>query len=522
MSTWSQFSKESTFLPQMPGSRPSLPPTERAAAPQSSADDAKVAKVPKSSRPRIGPPPKTLFRLLGHYYSGLNLTLSVTEGSFFLIAFMLGVATRFGFQLPPQTPIGEIVVIGIAYAIVMSLAVTALGLYQRGLHDADAGRFRLLTAFAGGTAALSVIYYLIPPISIGRGVMAWALLFSFVGSVAIRESWRGLAGTDVTTRRVLVVGAGRNAQRIADLSTAVPTIGFTVIGYLPLPRSEGMLPDEMLVPHRDRLLKHALEQKIDEIVVACDDRSTLPIDELLDCRLSGITVLDQVDFFERELNMIDIDLLNPDWIVFSRNGFHLGIAALIAKRVLDLSLGGLILIATAPLMAIVAIASLIESGGRHPILYHQTRVRQGGITFRLHKFRSMRVDAESDGKARWAAHNDDRITRLGAFLRRTRLDELPQLFNVIKGEMSLVGPRPERPEFVERFSATIPFYAERHRLKPGLTGWAQLYYPYGSGDEDAKRKLEFDLYYIKHASVVLDLIVIVQTVEVVLFGKGAR
>jgi sugar transferase (PEP-CTERM system associated) len=471
---------------------------------------------------KAGPPPKALFRLLGRYYSGLNLTLSITEWMIFLCALPLGVAFRFDLRLPPETTSGELVLIGIVYATVMSLSITAMGLYQRGMHDADAGRFRLAMAFIGGTAALALVYYLVPSISIGRGVIGLTLLFSFLGSVVLREGWRRLAGTNVTTRRVLVVGAGNNARRIADLSAAIPALGFTVIGYLPLPRSDGMLPEETLIRHRARLLDKVSEESIDEIVVACDDRSALPIDELLDCRLSGIMVLDQLDFFERELSMIDIALLKPDWIVFSRNGFRLGITGLLGKRLLDLTLGSLMLILTAPLMALVAAASLIESGGRHPILYHQTRVGQGGVPFRLYKFRSMRVDAEADGKARWADHNDVRITRLGAFLRRTRLDELPQLFNVLRGQMSLVGPRPERPEFVDRLGATIPFYAERHRLKPGLTGWAQLYYPYGSTDEDAKRKLEFDLYYVKHASIVLDLIVLVQTVEVVLFGKGAR
>ena len=173
-------------------------------------------------------------------------------------------------------------------------------------------------------------------------------------------------------------------------------------------------------------------------------------------------------------------------------------------------------------MLLVAVASVIESRGRDPILYHQIRVGQNGKPFRLHKFRSMRVDAEADGVARWASENDKRITRLGAFLRKTRLDELPQLFNVLKGEMSLVGPRPERPEFVERLGAAIPYYSERHRVKPGVTGWAQLLYPYGSDEADAKRKLEFDLYYVKHAGIVLDMIILLQTVEVVLLGQGAR
>jgi lipopolysaccharide/colanic/teichoic acid biosynthesis glycosyltransferase len=200
----------------------------------------------------------------------------------------------------------------------------------------------------------------------------------------------------------------------------------------------------------------------------------------------------------------------------------MGVTGLYGKRLLDLALGTVMLVVAAPAMLLVVIASLIESRGRDPVLYHQIRIGQGGLPFRLHKFRSMRVDAEKDGRARWAAKDDARVTALGKLLRRTRLDELPQLFNVLKGQMSLVGPRPERPEFVERLSTGIPYYAERHRVRPGLTGWAQLLYPYGSNEEDAKRKLEFDLYYVKHAGVFMDLVILLQTVEVVLLGKGAR
>jgi lipopolysaccharide/colanic/teichoic acid biosynthesis glycosyltransferase len=180
------------------------------------------------------------------------------------------------------------------------------------------------------------------------------------------------------------------------------------------------------------------------------------------------------------------------------------------------------LVVAAPVMLLVAAASLIESGGRDPIFYHQLRIGHDGKPFWLHKFRSMRTDAEADGVARWASRNDARVTRLGTFLRRTRLDELPQIFNVLKGQMSLVGPRPERPEFVAKLTASIPYYSERHRIKPGVTGWAQLLHCYGSDEEGSKRKLEYDLYYVKHAGIVLDLVILVQTVEVVLFGKGAR
>lgn len=468
------------------------------------------------------PPRKMWFRLLGHYYSGLNLTLSVIEGSMLFGAFLLGVAVRFGLELPPGMTSREIILTGLVYTVAMSLSLTSMGLYQRGLHDVDGGRLRLAIAFAGGTAVLALIFYVVPEVLIGRGVIGLALLFSLIGSFVLRKTWRRLVSADATKRRVLVLGAGDNARRIADLTAKVPALGFVVVGCLPLPRSEGRLPDELLLQRGDGLLDLVFAHKVDEIVVASDDRSALPIDELLDCRLSGIRVLDQLTFFERELAMVDVDLLHPEWIVFSRNGFSLGTTGRLGKRLLDLVFGSLLLALSAPIMVLVAIASLIESRGRDPVLYSQTRVGEGGIPFCVYKFRSMRVDAEADGKVRWATSNDPRVTRLGSLLRRSRLDELPQLFNVLKGEMSLVGPRPERPEFVARLGTTIAFYDERHRVKPGLTGWAQLYYPYGASDEDAKRKLEFDLYYVKHANVLLDLIVLVQTVEVVLLGKGAR
>jgi sugar transferase (PEP-CTERM system associated) len=270
------------------------------------------------------------------------------------------------------------------------------------------------------------------------------------------------------------------------------------------------------------VLDLARANHVDEIVVAADDRrGKLPIDQLLDCKMSGFEVLDLSGFFERYLAIVKIDFLYPSWIIYSP-GFRLGVSWLYGKRLFDLTAGLLMLVATAPIMMLVALLSLIESRGKDPVLYHQLRVGLNGKSFRLHKFRSMRADAEADGVPRWAEENDVRITVLGKVLRKSRLDELPQIFNVIKGEMSLVGPRPERPEFVESLRARIPYYSERHRVKPGITGWAQLLYPYGSGEADAKRKLEFDLYYVKHTGIFLDMLVLLLTVQVVLLGKGAR
>jgi sugar transferase (PEP-CTERM system associated) len=406
----------------------------------------------------------------------------------------------------------------------MSLSVASMGLYQRRVQDRDAGFIvRLAIAFGIGTALLALLFYLFPAIFVGRGTLAPALLLSFFGTVVLRIGFDRIAGAESQKRRVLVLGAGVNAERIAELTEQDRNLGFCVVGYVPLPRSQRLLSEDKLMPQKGSLLELAIANDVDEIVVAADDRRRkLPVGELLDCKLSGFAVLDLLSFFEKELAAVKIDLLHPSWIFFSRDGFKMGVTGLYGKRLLDLGLGSLMLLVAAPAMLLVAVASLVESRGRDPILYHQIRIGQGGLPFRLHKFRSMRVDAEADGRARWAAKNDARITLLGSFLRRTRLDELPQLFNVLKGQMSLVGPRPERPEFVERLATGIPYYAERHRVKPGLTGWAQLLYPYGSDEEDAKRKLEFDLYYVKHAGVLLDLIILRQTVEVVLLGKGAR
>jgi sugar transferase (PEP-CTERM system associated) len=465
-----------------------------------------------------------MIRLFGHHVSGLNFALGLTELALFVASLHLGVGVRFGWRLPHDIDAGDPWITGYVFALVMSLSLASMGLYQYRSQDGDAGFVvRLAIAFGIGTALLALLFYLFPALFMGRGILALALLFSFIGTVVLRITFNRVAGAESQKRRVLVLGAGVNAERIAELAKNDRGLAFCVVGYVPLPRSQRLLGEDQLLAQKGSLLEVAIANNVDEIVVAADDRRRkLPIGELLDCRLSGFPVLDLLSFFEKELAAVKIDLLHPSWIFFSRDGFKMGVTGLYGKRLLDLMLGSLMLSVAAPLMLAVAVASLIESRGRDPILYHQIRIGQGGLPFRLHKFRSMRVDAEADGRPRWASRNDARITRLGAFMRRTRLDELPQLFNVLKGQMSLVGPRPERPEFVERLASGIPYYAERHRVKPGLTGWAQLLYPYGSDEEDAKRKLEYDLYYVKHAGVFLDLIILLQTVEVVLLGKGAR
>jgi sugar transferase (PEP-CTERM system associated) len=250
-------------------------------------------------------------------------------------------------------------------------------------------------------------------------------------------------------------------------------------------------------------------------------RGNLPVKELLDARLKGVQVIDLLEFMERESGKIRIDLVNPGWLIFS-SGFRISRLREFSQRTVDLVASATLIFFSWPIMLLVAAAIMLEDGIRAPVLYRQCRVGKGGVPINVLKFRSMSVDAESDGKAVWATENDSRITKVGNILRNVRLDELPQLFNVLRGQMSLVGPRPERPEFVNELQESIPYYAERHAVKPGVTGWAQLKYSYGASEEDAIEKLQYDLYYIKNQSLLLDIMIILQTVEVVLWGKGAR
>jgi sugar transferase (PEP-CTERM system associated) len=252
-----------------------------------------------------------------------------------------------------------------------------------------------------------------------------------------------------------------------------------------------------------------------------DRRGNFPVRDLLDCKLRGFHVIELIEFLERETGKIAVDLVNPAWLIFS-SGFRNSRSRRFSERTLDLVVSGLLALLTWPVMLAVMIAIKIEDGWRAPVLYRQTRIGFMGKPFEVLKFRSMCEDAEADGKAVWAQANDSRITRVGRTLRSSRLDELPQVFNVVGGQMSLVGPRPERPEFVTHLSDTIPYYAERHTVKPGVTGWAQLRYAYGSSDDDALEKLQYDLYYVKNHNILLDIMVLLQTVEVILWGKGAR
>lgn len=412
----------------------------------------------------------------------------------------------------------------ILFAVVMQLSLLAFGLYQR-----QAGRFidmlvlRIACGLLLGLIPLGVSYYFAPTLFLGRGVLALAVLFSFVMISIIRLFFRKVVKEHNMWSRVVVLGSGKNASLIRDAAKKGELDGLNIVGYVSLPGDQQCVIDANCFVLDKPLVEYAEEKDVDEIVIALDDRrqAGLPARELLDCKMSGIDILGMVSFFERRTGKIRLDMLDPSWLYLS-DGFHESAFRSAIKRTFDIVAVLLLLPIALPLMLLVCVAVFLESGCRGSVLYHQTRVKQDGRPFQIYKFRSMSQDAEKDGVARWASKNDSRITRVGSVIRKGRLDELPQLFNVLKGDMSFVGPRPERPEFVKQLAEKIPYYEERHRVKPGLTGWAQIRYSYGNTEEDGLEKLQYDLYYVKNYSIFLDMLILLQTAEVVLLSKGAQ
>jgi sugar transferase (PEP-CTERM system associated) len=407
-------------------------------------------------------------------------------------------------------------------AAFITVAMAAFGLYQVHVrHNRMDFVLRLVLSFAFGGIGLLVMYYLVPPSYIGRGVLALALVFGLIGVTALRMIQQHLFRTDVFRRRVLVLGAGKNADLInSRLRRNADRQSFVLVGFVPVSGQHVRVPEALLINTDFGLSDLAEWLQVYEIVVAPDERrGGLPMEEMLKCAQRGITVTDLSTFFEREAGMVTLNVLDPSWLVFS-GGFDHSMPRRLGKRLFDLIAASSLLLVAWPIMLIVALCIWRESGS--PILYRQTRVGESGRDFELVKFRSMRNDAEHDGRARWASSDDDRSTRIGRIIRLTRLDELPQLFNVLRGEMSFVGPRPERPHFVDLLTNEIRYYSVRHCMKPGLTGWAQLRYPYGASVRDAEEKLKFDLFYVKNHGLIFDLMILLQTVEVVLFRRGAR
>ena len=467
-------------------------------------------------------------RIFGHYIHTPFLIMGVIEGALIVAGVFLAYWWRFdtlssarGLALFPAA---------LAYAAIVLVAMLAMGVYESHVREGYSGMIlrTAVAVFMIGSLGAAILLYLVPEVlRLGRGTLALAAIASFVLIIVFRIPVLQLLNQEALKRRILVLGTGRRAAKIAfRMRRRYDQRSCAIVGYLPIDSDAGVVTEAggRVIQSNEPLPLFCRNHHIDEIVVAIDERrrrdkggAGLPLDALMECRMLGIDVCDVQSFIERETGKLDVDLLQQSWVVFG-DGFVHNRWRTASKRVFDLLVSSLLLLVSLPLIVVTILCIWVEGGFRGPILYRQMRVGLDGVPFEVAKFRSMRADAEADGKAVWAQRDDPRITRVGAVMRRMRIDELPQLLNVLKGEMSFVGPRPERPEFVEDLEPEIPYYAHRHRIKPGLTGWAQLCYPYGASLDDAKEKLQYDLYYLKNHSLLLDLIILMQTVDVVLAG----
>jgi sugar transferase (PEP-CTERM system associated) len=458
-------------------------------------------------------------KFLGRYWQLPILVMRMAEALAIFGAFRLVCAVRRDPVVDADTcSIQALVFCGCVLA-----TMVGMGLFSRRARDRMAGVvLRIALSVGVGAMLAGALLVFLPDYRIGLTSLAASVVVACILLMFTRTCAVAVTDQDVFKRRVLALGTGANAAHLLRLRRRNDQRGFKVVGFLPLQSEARTVPDERLLVTTMSLSKIASSQEIDEIVVAMDDRRRqFPLTELLECRLAGIEVTELSTFLERETGKIHLDILTPSWMIFGP-GFRHDLLRRWSERGFDLVVSLALLMVTWPLMVLTVLAIKLEDGLDAPVLYRQERVGYAGRVFEVFKFRSMQVDAEKDGKARWAEADDPRVTGVGAFIRKTRIDELPQLLNVLKGRMSFVGPRPERPEFVAHLAKSIPYYHERHTVKPGITGWAQLCYPYGASEQDAIEKLQYDLYYVKHHRLFFDILILLQTAEVILFGKGAR
>lgn len=462
-----------------------------------------------------------MLRLFKHYIPKSLFVLGLAEIGWFFLSVYVGTWLRFrGGETAFPDAVLPIWPKALVYALVMATLMMAMGLYRRDARDGLGGMpLRVLLAFASGFVFMSLLFYIVPELFLGRGVFGYAHGVAFGGVAMVRVVFLRLADQALFKRRVLVLGSGEQAQLVADVDTDAAGCGFEVVGYVHQPGEHDVVDYRAVLSVSSSLLDLVKSYRVDVLVIAVSNRRGEPaVHEILDCKTQGVEVMDLSTFFEQERGQVQLDALHPAWLIGS-DGFRQGWVTNAIKRLFDVAAALLLLLVTWPFMLLAALCIRAEDGG--PVFYKQVRVGKNWNLFQVYKFRSMRTDAERDGP-RWADKNDSRITRTGAFIRKVRIDELPQIFNVLRGEMSFIGPRPERPMFVEQLAQRIPYYEERHRVKPGITGWAQINYQYGASERDAVEKLQYDLYYVKNYSLFLDLLILIQTVQVILWGKGAQ
>ncbi|RKF14398.1 TIGR03013 family PEP-CTERM/XrtA system glycosyltransferase [Alginatibacterium sediminis] len=409
------------------------------------------------------------------------------------------------------------------FVLPINLSLLGLGLYNHKIRENFRGVLRRITLGVSLAYFIaSVVYVLTPldvlPLNFREWLYAWVMIcLSFTRYVAYKIEYSRLG-----RRRVLVLGTGIRAGVIEKrMRRRVDRADFDIIACVPIKNdAPDCLHNEPIIEMPAELEVYVAKNSIDEIVIAADDRrASLPLEQIFMCKLKGIQVTDIVEFIERECGQIDISLVHWSWLIASNGFSSRNYLRDSLDWIFNASLALIVFLLTWPLMIATIIAIKIEDGITAKVIYSQERIGVDGASFLIFKFRSMRIDAEKDG-AKFAEIADPRITNIGNFIRKYRLDELPQLFNVFRGEMGFVGPRPERPNFVNEYIETIPYYRHRHNVKPGLTGWAQLKYPYGGSYNDSVEKLKYDLYYIKHRSFMFDLLILIRTAEIVIFGQG--
>ncbi|TFW22766.1 TIGR03013 family PEP-CTERM/XrtA system glycosyltransferase [Massilia arenosa] len=465
-----------------------------------------------------------MLRISNHYVSKVVFSLLFIEFLILIGSFYAGAAVRFmdgtEFLVPK---FDHFFMSAVSFAVAIIFSMSALGMYQLDFDEGLRNPFfmKLMPSFAMGFCILTLVFYLAPDLYFGRGILVLVFLISATGIFLARIVFFKTSEIGILESRILFVGDGALARECGDLArNAKGYHKYDIVGYVSVPNEQRVIGADQVLELREHESLRQMAERLDarEIVVAVANRrgGGFPIKELLDCKLHGIQVTDAATFFERETYQIRVDSLQPSWLVFG-GGFDQSFGRMFMKRAFDIVCSSLLLILTFPVMLVTALAIWLEDRG--PLFYQQERVGRGDEPFKVLKFRSMGVNAEK-GKPQWAQVNDPRVTRVGNFIRKVRIDELPQILNVFKGEMSFVGPRPERPYFVEQLSEEIPFYKVRHSIKPGVTGWAQVRYGYGANIEDTVQKLQYDLYYVKNNSLFLDVLILIDTVKVVLFGSG--
>jgi len=466
-----------------------------------------------------------MLRIFSHYIPTTIVILILVELVVLFSSVYIGVYIRFVESHDIVSDIASVEPIHIKagyFTFVMWLCMTAFGLHTRNIVNEFSGlMIRIILSFIAGFLIISLTFYIFPDLILSRGIFAYTIMVSFFGVILTRTIFQKIDNHRIFKRNILVLGVGRKAKILENQMKNANKQGFEIVGFVNINTDDTLVDSKYHLKIESTLLDLCNDHDVDEIVLSLDDRrKSFPMSGLLECKMKGIIVRDLVDTLELITGHIQLEALHPSAVIFS-DGFTNAVTMSMAKRIFDVTTCIIILIITSPFIILTTVAIWLSSFGKDPIFYRQIRVGLCDAPFGVLKFRSMRTDAEKSG-AQFASKNDSRVTRIGSFIRKTRIDELPQLLNVLKGDMSFIGPRPERPQFVLGYEQTISHYGLRHTVKPGITGWAQICYPYGETDEDTKNKLQYDLYYIKNYSLFLDMTILFQTIQVVLFGQGAR